>query len=180
MTLKEMKQRTLALIEEINKDSKYLTDDIDIQEKINYVIDMKQHELARIKKIAAYDTINAKEGEEVNLYEEYPNFYKLDKITDVRFDIFENIVIFEEEGTAKVYYYKYPTKIDAKTTDDYEFELSMDVLEIMPYGVAADLLKSDVSAQYGQVYERAYREALNLLDISANGGVFEFKGGLNV
>ena len=180
MTLKEMKQRTLALIEEINKDSKYLTDDIDIQEKINYVIDMKQHELARIKKIAVSDIIKAKEGQQVNLYEEYPDFYKLEKITGVKYDIFDSIVDFEEEGEAKVYYYKYPTKIDAQTTDDYEFELSTDVLEIMPYGVAADLLKSDVSAQYGQVYERAYRDALNMLDISANGGIFEIKGGLNV
>lgn len=180
MTLKEMKQRVLSLIEEINNESKYLTDDIDIQEKINYVIDMKQHELARIKKIPAYDTINAKADQEVNLYEEFPDFYKLGRINDVRFDIFENIVVFEEEGTAKIFYYKYPKKIDATTTDDYEFELSMDVLEIMPYGVAADLLKSDVSAQYGQVYERAYREALSLLDTSANGGVYEIKGGLNV
>jgi len=180
MTLKEMKQRVLALIEEINKDSKYLTDDIDIQEKINYVIDMKQHELARIKKIAAFDTINVKEGQQVNLYEEFKDFYKLNRITDVRYDIFDSIVEFEEEGTAKVYYYKYPTKIEFNTPDDYEFELSMDCLEIMPYGVAADILKSDVSAQYGQIYERAYREALSMLDISSNGGVFEFKGGLNV
>ena len=180
MTLKEMKQRVLSLIEEINNQSKYLTDDIDIQEKINYVIDMKQHELARFKKIAGSETIKAKEGQEVNLFEELPNFYKLERITGVSFDIFENIVTFEEDGTAKINYYKYPTKIDAKTSDDFEFELSMDVLEIMPYGVAADLLKSDVSAQYGQVYERAYKEALSALDLSTNGGIMEFKGGLNV
>lgn len=179
MTLKEMKQRVLSLIEEINKDSKYLTDDIDIQEKINYVIDMKQHELARIKKIAVSDTIKAKEGQEINLYEEFKDFYQLNRITGVSFDLFDSIVTFEEDGDAKIYYYKYPTKIDANTTEDYEFELSRDVLEIMPYGVAADLLKSDVSAQYGQVYERAYKDALSLLDTST-GGVFEIKGGLNV
>ena len=179
MTLKEMKLRVLSLIEEINKDSKYLTDDIDIQEKINYVIDMKQNELARIKKIAASDIIKAKKDQVVNLYEEYKDFYKLNRITGVSFDLFDNIITFEEDGEARVYYYKYPTKIDATTSEDYEFELSMDCLEIMPYGVAADLLKSDVSAQYGQVYDRAYKEALSMLDVST-GGVFEIKGGLNV
>ena len=48
MTLTEMKKRVLSLIEEINPNSDYLTDDIDIQAKINYVIDIKAHELARI------------------------------------------------------------------------------------------------------------------------------------
>ena len=181
MTLTEMKKRTLALIEEINKDSKYLTDDIDIQEKINYVVDMIQNELARIKKIAAVEEIKVKEGQEVNLYEDLDQFYKLETITGVRFDMFHNIIKFEEDGVARINYYKYPKIIDADTIDDdYEFELSQDCLEIMPYGVAADLLKSDVSAQYGQVYANAYREKLNLLDTSTSGGIMEFKGGLNV
>ena len=77
MTLKEMKQRVLSLIEEINSESEYLTDDVDIQAKINYVIDSKNHELARIKKIAASDVITAVKDEEVDLYEELDNFYKL-------------------------------------------------------------------------------------------------------
>ena len=38
MTLKEMKKKVLALIEELNPLSEYLTDDPDIQAKINDVI----------------------------------------------------------------------------------------------------------------------------------------------
>ena len=38
MTLKEMKQKTLRLIEEINPESELLTDDPDISAKINDVI----------------------------------------------------------------------------------------------------------------------------------------------
>lgn len=181
MTLTEMKKRTLALIEEINKDSKYLTDDIDIQEKINYVCDMIQNQLARIKKIAATETIEVTDGQEINLYEDLDNFYKLGKITGVSYNMFHNIITFNEDGSAKIDYYKYPKIIDADTIDDeYEFELSQDCLEIMPYGVAADLLKSDVSAQYGQVYANAYREALSLLETDTSDGKMEFKGGLNV
>ena len=94
---------------------------------------------------------------------------------------FENLVTFEEDGEAKVKYYKYPTIIDSETDDDtYEFELSQDVLEIMPLGIAADLLKSDVSAQYGRVYEQAYKDALNMLDTRTTEGSVEIKGGLNV
>ena len=71
--------------------------------------------------------------------------------------------------------------ITAETKDeDYKFELSTDVLEIMPVGIAADLLKSDVSAQYGRIYAEEYARALNMLDIRTVEGSFEIKGGLNV
>ena len=94
--------------------------------------------------------------------------------------IIPNFITFKENGTAKIKYFKYPKMIDEKTNNNYKFELSEDVLEIMPYGVAADLLKSDVSAQYGQVYANAYQEALNLLDLKTTGGTMEIKGGINV
>lgn len=179
MTLKEMKLRVLSLIEEINPDSEYLTDDIDIQEKINYVIDIKNHELARIKRISAVDTINVKKDGEIDLYEELDNFYKLGSIKGVSYDLFNNIVTFNEEGKAKIYYYKYPKMINADTSDTYKFENSTDVLEIMPLGIAADLLKSDVSAQYGKVYQDAYTNALNMLDTRVTEGQIEFVGGIN-
>lgn len=180
MTLKEMKQRTLSLIEEVNPESEFLTDDIDIQAKINYVIDIKNHELARIKRIAAIETMKVKEGSEIDLYD-LKNFYKLNSIKGVKYELFENIVTFNEEGTAKIKYYKYPKMITAETKDEeYKFELSTDVLEIMPYGIAADLLKSDVSAQYGRIYAEEYAKALNMLDIRTVEGSFEIKGGLNV
>ena len=180
MTLKDMKLRVLSLIEEVNPDSTLLTDDVDIQAKINYVIDTKMHELARIKKIAAVETIDVEANEDIDLYDELDNFYKLNSITGVRYEIFENIITFKEDGTARIKYFKYPKLIDEKTNNNYKFELSEDVLEIMPYGVAADLLKSDVSAQYGQVYANAYQEALNLLDLKTTGGTMEIKGGINV
>ena len=85
MTLKEMKLRVLSLIEEVNPDSDYLTDDIDIQAKINYVIDSKSHELARIKKLAASETIKVKADEEIDLYKDLKRFYKLKSISGVSY-----------------------------------------------------------------------------------------------
>lgn len=175
-----MKLRVLSLIEEVNPESEYLTDDIDIQSKINYVIDLKNHELARIKKIAAIETIDVEEGDDLNLYDEFKNFYKLKSIVGAEFDLFENIVTFKESGTVKIKYYKYPKMITEETIDeDYKFELSTDVLEIMPLGIAADLLKSDVSTQYGRIYEEAYTKALNMLDVRMSDGMVEIKGGYN-
>ena len=101
-----MKLRVLSLIEEINPESEYLTDDIDIQAKINYVIDIKNHELARIKKIAATEKMTVAENEEKNLYEELSDFYKLKNIIGVKYDLFDNIVTFQEDGEAKIQYYK--------------------------------------------------------------------------
>jgi hypothetical protein len=34
----------------------------------------------------------------------------------------------------------------------------------MPYGIAADLLKSDVSSEYGSVYATRYEQMLQRLD----------------
>jgi hypothetical protein len=50
----------------------------------------------------------------------------------------------------------------------------------MPYGVAADLLKSDVSSQYGSIYAARYRELLNQLDTRYGTGSVLLDGGFGV
>ena len=179
MTLLEMKKKVLRLIEEINPNSELLTDDPDIANKINDVINQVQNELARIKKIAATEKMTVAKDDEKNLYEELSDFYKLKNIIGVKYDLFDNIVTFQEDGEAKIQYYKYPKLINAETPDTYKFELSRDVLEIMPYGIAADLLKSDVSAQYGRIYADAYNQALQMLDTRTSEGSIEIVGGIN-
>ena len=57
MTLLEMKKKVLQLIEEISTDTTKLTDDPDIEAKLNSVINQVQNELARMKKIPAYKEI---------------------------------------------------------------------------------------------------------------------------
>jgi hypothetical protein len=166
MTLKEMKLRILSLIEEVNPSANALTDDVDIANKLNYLIDLAQHELARIKRIAAMDKMDVKQYDQVNLYDELKNFYKLKSIEGVKFDVFENILVFNENGTATIKYYK--------------FELSDDVLEIMPYKVASDLLIGDVSNQYGKIYLQAYESALNKLDINTTDTMYEIEDDIDV
>jgi hypothetical protein len=85
-----------------------------------------------------------------------------------------------ESGTAEIDLYVYPERITDKTKDNYEFELSADVLEIMPYGIAADLLKSDVSAEYGNIYATRYESMKQVLDPRYQMYSITIEGGINI
>ena len=180
MTLTEMKKKVLRLIEEINPESELLTDDPDIANKINDVINQIQNELARIKKIPAREELEVEKDEEYDFSDIDRNMYQLNIVTGVENNIIGNTIIFRESGVAKVYYYKYPKQITFDTVgDDFKFELSTDVLEIMPYGVAGDLLKSDISANYGQVYSNRYEQLKQQLDPRYHTGNIFIDGGDN-
>lgn len=166
MNLLEVQKKVLRLIEEIDtSSSSEITNDPDIKEKINDVINLVYFELCRIKKLPAVDELDVKENDEITLDEELDNFYQLNVIKNVRYDQIENNVIFLEEGTAKIYYYKFPKKITKETdAEKYKFENSDDVIETLIMGVAADILKNDVSSNYGRIYAERYNELKQSLD----------------
>ena len=178
MTLGDFKQRVLRLIEEIDVDKKELTDDPDISNKFNTVTNQLMFELFRYKGIIVKDTVNVTENEEFILNEEYSDFYQLKIIKGVEYNIDDNIVTFLEDGKATIYYYKYPKSITKDTEDTYKFELATEVLECMVYGVAADILKSDVSSNYGQVYSQRYSELKQMLDPRQSQGSVYIDGGI--
>jgi hypothetical protein len=164
MTLEEMKQKAYSLIEEYAEDEENLTEDEDLATKMNSVINQIQNELARIKKIPAYATLEGSEGDIVDLNDELDSFYQLDHVKGCDVDMFGTQLEFNEDGELKIYYYKYPTQITEDTEDDFEFELSLDAQEIMPVGVAGTLLMSDVSNNYGQNYLVRYEQMKQNLD----------------
>lgn len=187
MTLFDEKKKVLGLIEELNPDSKVLTDDPDIAAKINETFNMVMYELARIKKIPKYVELEVTAGDIVEFadiekkcgYE----IYQVGTICGVKCVSKANGTVFKmlESGTAEIDCYVYPERITEKTKDKaYEFELSPDVLEIMPYGVAGDLLKSDVSAQYGTIYSTEYERKLQRLDPRYQMSSITIEGGFNI
>lgn len=180
MTLEEMKQKVYAMIEEYSDEADDLTEDEDLATKMNGVINQIQNEVARLKKIPANKTMTVNEGDETTLSKIDSNMYQLYNIRGVDYDTMNDLIIFNESGTAKIYYFKYPTQITNDTPDDFKFELSRDVLEIMPYGIAGDLLKSDVSSQYGAVYTARYQQLLSELDPRYNMGSVSLGEGFNV
>ena len=171
MTLEEMKKKALGLIEELNPLSEYLTDDPDIQAKINDVINQIMFEMSRFKKIPKYVEMQVKEGDVIEFadIEEACGYeiYQIDLVCGVRYVPKANGTVLKmlESGNAEIDCFVYPERITAQTKDKaYEFELSNDVLEVMPYGIAGDLLKSDVSTQYGSIYASRYQEMISRLD----------------
>lgn len=177
MTLLEMKNDILRMIEEVGVNS--LTDDEDIENKLNSVINQVMFELARIKKIPAFIAKTIEKDDYIFDLRSIENFYQLfgARFTGIdgnekEIDIFETILEVPCEGTLKIRYYKYPERITDDTTDSaYVFELAEDALEVMPYGVAADLLKSDVSNNYGKVYAERYESMKQMLDPRYNVGM---------
>lgn len=180
MTLEELKVKVYSLIEEYNEDAEDLTEDTDLALKMNSVINQVQNELARFKKIEEYTTLEGVEGDVVDFKDIDSNLYQLNLVRGVNVDIIGQKIKFNETGTAEIYYYKYPTQIDIDTEDSQELDLSIDVLEILPYGVAADLLKSDVSSNYGQIYAERYREMKQELDPRPALGTVYIDGSINI
>ncbi len=177
-TLGNIKQKVFRLIEEINTSNQYLTDDPDLQLKINTVANAIQMELFTLRKAAIKDTLDVNEGDEINLKTKYSNFYLLKKIEGVRYKIIDNLVTFREKGQAKIYYYAFPTPITIDSLDTQEISLDPNVIETMVYGIASDILKSDISANYGQIYYARYQELKANLDGRYTQGTISITGGI--
>ena len=171
MTLQEMKKKVLGLIEELNPKSELLTDDPDISTKINDVINQIMFEMVRMKKIPKYVELEVSEGDTIEFadiekkcgYE----IYQIALVSGVDYVPKADGTVLKvmEDGTMEIDCYVYPERITEKTKDRaYEFELTPDALEVMVYGVAADLLKSDVSTDYGNIYAARYESMLQRLD----------------
>ena len=174
MTLKEMKIKTFSLIEEYYPDDKFLAEDEDVKNKINGVVNQIQLDLMKYRKINASTDIEISLNTErvLSLKDEIDDLYQINTIhfdkDDIDYDMpnDETIILPRDyNGTMTVYYFKYPTLVEVAFEDstsetieqdrldedeDYEFELEPILLEIMPYGIAADLLKMDMISNYGR------------------------------
>ena len=181
MKLVELKKKTLALIEEIDENETDLTNDPDIAAKLPYVINQILHELARFKKLPNYAIRDVEKDQIMNLTDALDNFYQLKIIRGVDYEYLDDTHIkFLEDGEATISYYQYPDNINENTPDTKTLDLPEDILEIAPYGIAADLLKADVSNQYGVMYANRYREMIQTLDSRYSMGSIEIDGGIEI
>lgn len=184
MKLEEMNKKVLKMIEEVSEDTTKLTDDPDIDKKLNEINNQIMYELARYKKIPAYIEFDVKKDDFKSFSDlekiTGDKIYQIDIIKGVDSDIRNKYVLFNEDGLAKIHYFRYPVRITEENKNNYEFELDEDALEIMPYGVAGDALKSDVSNNYGQIYSNRYRELLQGLDPRSTVQSATFEGGYDI
>lgn len=195
MTAREMKIKTFSLIEEYYPEQSGLAEDEDVLNKINGVINSIQMELMPIRKISTYKDIeiSASDDKEINIKNIIDDLYQIDKI-----DLDENYELIGDkylrlpedyEGTFRIYYYKIPELMDltfeSETARDnydnsYEFELDDVLLEVMPYGIAADLLKMDMISGYGRYFYERYREMKQAIDSRSTKGIITITGGTNI
>ena len=202
MKLKEMKEKTYSLIEEYYPDQVNLAEDSDVVNKMNGVVNQIIMDLMTYRKIPAVIDIpiTEEDSKTLNLSDAVEDMYLFSKIkldidpkTDEEYEYenpFENIIELPEDyvGNVKVYYYRNPTlcvtQFDsdeerAAYDDVYEFDLDPVLLEIMPYGIAADLLKMDMISNYGQYFYNRYMEMKQKIDPRHSAGTVRIVGGYN-
>lgn len=186
-TLYDEKKKVLALIEELNPKSEYLTDDTDIEAKINYAFNQVLFEIVRFKKIPKYIEMEVSFGDIVTLEDLEREcgyqIYQVDRICGVAYEAKASGTVYKmcEDGTAEIDVFVYPESITDKTKDKaYEFELSPDALEILSYGVAADLLSNDETSGYGNIYRKEFERKLSRLDPRYRIPGVCVKGGLDI
>ena len=202
MKLKEMKEKTYSLIEEYYPEEINLAEDTDVINKMNGVVNQIIMDLMTYRKIPAVTDITVEETDSktLNLNTLIEDMYLLSKVrldidprTDEEYEYenpFENIIELPDDyvGNVKVYYYRNPTLCTTEFTSDaaraaydntYEFDLDPVLLEIMPYGIAADLLKMDMISNYGQYFYNRYLEMKQKIDPRHSAGTVRIVGGYN-
>jgi hypothetical protein len=181
----EMKRKVLGMIEEVSPNNPNLTEDPDIAEKYNEVTNQIMFELARVKKIPKYVEMEVHKGDMITFahiekecgYE----VFQLGTVCGVQYVPKADGTVLKilEDGTAEIDCFVYPERVTDQNAKSYEFELSPDVLEVMPYGIAGDLLKSDVSTEYGSIYSTRYESMLQRLDPRYAVTMISYEGGVN-
>ena len=201
MTAKEMKIKTFSLIEEYYPEKAELADDQDVIYKINGVINSIMLDLMKYRKIPTKYSYTLNENNKTLALSSIPDFYQLNTIPDIEYNVVGNIeIIFNTEDLElpkeiTIYYYKYPSLMDltfeatstqtkeevsAKYDESFEIELDLDLQEIMPYGIASDLLKNDMISGYGRYFYERYTELKGLIDSRKTQGMAIITGGIDL
>ena len=201
MTAKEMKIKTFSLIEEYYPERTELADDQDVIYKINGVINSIMLDLMKYRKIPAKYSYTLNENNKTLALSSIPDFYQLNTIPNIEYDIVGNFeILFNTEDLElpkeiTIYYYKYPSLMDltfeatstqtkeevsAEYDESFEIELDLDLQEIMPYGIASDLLKNDMISGYGRYFYERYTELKGLIDSRKTQGMAMISGGIDL
>lgn len=194
MTLKEMKTKVFSLIEEYYPELETMAEDEDVLNKINGVVNSIQLDLMKYRKLPANIEIDIDKDSDriITISDEIKDLYQLNKvILEPRGNftmLDDNNIQLEDgyEGTIRIFYYKYPKMVkltygENEDSDEYDskfkFDLDLVVQEVMPYGIARDLLRLDMISNYGSYFERTYNELKQQLDGRRTAGVITIYGG---
>ena len=185
MTLGQAKAMVMKLLDDYMIESPP-TDDEETLAKLNAMIQSAQVFLSTVKKIRKSCTIQHEPNGTWCAEYELPNdFSQAYKVRDengndyaVEF-IGEKVLVKDlKPQNIRIDYYAFPSEITDQTTDDFILELAQDAQQVLPYAVAADILKMDPSADY-TAFEVKFNNLMQNLDTRQNIGI-SFVGGQRI
>ena len=176
MTLGDGKRRVLMLLDEYSSGGS-VTQDKDISNKMNDFFDTAQKEMAGYKKIIRKTeiTLNVGEGDF--------SYYPLPRDFGKTFRVWKSgkliagypvisgelAVPSSESGKIVLEYFAMPKTITPDTPDSYEFEVSEDAANCLPFYVAAQHLLPDLVVDYSAFW-KMYLQMRSELDTSLPSG----------
>ncbi len=170
MKLKEIKKATLALLDEYIKENPFFTNDEDIRDNLNILINQAQYDLFLISPI--YKTFTPYQTQSINGYFVYDmplnfyNFYKTHQLKPDVIDFFfigKKLYVKDTSSLSFVLeYIAYPEYITEDTDEEMIIDLPDEYLMCIPYIVVSDILKTDPSADY-KAFESRYIQRMNIV-----------------
>lgn len=172
MTLSQIKEDAVKLIDEYSNNAN-ITDDEDIRLKLNNLCNLGQIELSLVKKIRKTYEFTIDEEVETeyktitlpsDFMEENRLRYYSSNNSVLNYYIQDNKIKIHKDclGSFELEYFAKPTEITNETPDTYELEIDLIAQQVLPYYVASDVLKSDVSANY-TAFEAKYNAKMEIL-----------------
>lgn len=170
MTFGEGKEKVYKLLDEYSSGGEVEIDE-DIEKKMADFFDIAQKRLARIERLVAVKEIKRKDGQtEYKMPDGFSGLRRVwrdDKPTK-RYRWKNGKIVIPASDTAariEIEYYKTPDTVNADTDDEYEFEVSEDAAQLMPFYVAAQNLYADLMIDYTP-YLREWENGLAELEKS--------------
>ena len=155
LTLGEGKNKVYMLLDEHSAGGEVEHDE-DIEAKMTYFFDIAQKLLAQIQKIVKVRKITPVSGKtEYAMPADFMGVYRVwrdDKPATGRFRWRGGKILIPESNAGReiqVEYFALPATIEEGTDDSYEFEISEEAAQCMPYYVAAQQLLPDLVMDYG-------------------------------
>ena len=152
----------------------------------------------KYKKIPAKYKKTIKKDSPTLLIDSIPNFYQLNTVPNVEYEVVGDYEIkfnIEKDTDVEIYYYKLPELMDlefqasgsktaeqvsAEYDESFDLEIATELQEIMPYGIAADLLKQDMISSYGKYFYERYLEMKNMIDSRKTTSTATVTGGVDI
>lgn len=155
MTLGEGKQKVLKLLDEYSTAGTITTDE-DINLKMAQFFDIAQRDMAVWQPILRRKIVSLTGSGSDPLPEDVSQvlYFSINGSRTSKYEVVNEQIGYTEGDTSaiSVHYIASPAEITSETKDDYEFEISNEAANCMPFFVAAQQMVPDLVVDYSKFY----------------------------